>query len=68
MRWLLCASFSLSLGHACVHTMQAAIVDASKAAGMPVRSGAPGYQMHTFFRIAVRDPALTRKLIDTWQV
>jgi len=48
--------------------MQAAIVDASKAAGMPVRSGAPGYQMHTFFRIAVRDPALTRKLIDTWQV
>ncbi len=44
-----------------------AVVDASKEAGMPVRSGAPGYDMHTFVRMAVREPELTRKLLDTWK-
>ena len=79
--------------------MASAVVDASKAAGMPVRShlllfstllgrhsssplsiplhcfpllsqvrsGAPGYGMHTFVRMAVREPELTRKLLDTWK-
>lgn len=43
------------------------VVAASKAAGLPVRSGAPGYEMHTFFRLGVRSPELTRQLVDTWK-
>lgn len=44
----------------------AAVVEASKAAGMPIRSGAPGYNMHSYVRFAVRDPELTARLLDTW--
>ena len=32
------------------------VIKLAKAAGVPVRSGTPGYEHHTFFRMAVRSP------------
>lgn len=53
-----------------VETGDAAItaeaVRLAKAAGVPVRSGQPGYNMPTFFRIAVKDQKLTAALIAAW--
>lgn len=46
--------------------LTADVVRLSKAAGVPVRSGQPGYNMPTFFRIAVKDEELTRSLLAAW--
>ncbi|TFJ82504.1 hypothetical protein NSK_006183 [Nannochloropsis salina CCMP1776] len=37
----------------------------ASAAGTPVRSAGPGYNMPTFFRIAVRDPKVTNILLGS---
>ncbi|KAJ2671469.1 hypothetical protein IWW42_003428 [Coemansia sp. RSA 1085] len=42
-------------------------VDLARAAGVPVRSGLPGYNFPTFIRIAVREPAQFAILLDAWK-
>jgi histidinol-phosphate/aromatic aminotransferase/cobyric acid decarboxylase-like protein len=44
-----------------------AMVDGARAAGVPVRSGRPGYHRPTFVRVAVREPQLVDILIQAWQ-
>ncbi|KAF9163551.1 hypothetical protein DFQ26_002400 [Actinomortierella ambigua] len=39
----------------------------AKQAGVPVRSGKPGYDRPTFVRIAVREPKQTDVLINAWK-
>jgi histidinol-phosphate/aromatic aminotransferase/cobyric acid decarboxylase-like protein len=41
-------------------------VESARARGTPIRWGKYGYNMSTHVRIAVRPPAPTRILIDTW--
>lgn len=41
--------------------------DLAKAAGVPVRSGKPGYEEPTKVRIAVRDPKHLKLLLDAWE-
>ncbi|KAM3568085.1 hypothetical protein VYU27_009789 [Nannochloropsis oceanica] len=41
-------------------------VKLASAVGTPVRSAGPGYNMPTFFRIAVRDAKLTNILLEAW--
>mmetsp|Transcript_12632 Transcript_12632/g.16431 ORF Transcript_12632/g.16431 Transcript_12632/m.16431 type:complete len:392 (-) Transcript_12632:382-1557(-) len=43
--------------------VQKQVVSLAKAAGVPVRSGTPGYNLPTFFRVAVRQPEPTEHLI-----
>ena len=40
------------------------MVASCKAAGVPIRSGAPGYNLPTFIRLAVRKPEPTAILLD----
>jgi histidinol-phosphate/aromatic aminotransferase/cobyric acid decarboxylase-like protein len=40
------------------------VVTACKAAGTPVRSGKPGYNMPSYFRVAVRRPESTEVLVN----
>ncbi|KAJ1652115.1 hypothetical protein IWQ61_007478 [Dispira simplex] len=42
-------------------------VDLARAAGVPVRSGQPGYEMPTFVRIAVRSPTKLTVLLKAWE-
>ncbi|KAJ2794795.1 hypothetical protein H4R21_005359 [Coemansia helicoidea] len=42
-------------------------VDLARAAGVPVRSGLPGYNHPTFVRLAVREPEKVGVLIDAWK-
>ncbi|KAI8827162.1 pyridoxal phosphate-dependent transferase [Fimicolochytrium jonesii] len=42
-------------------------VELAKRAGVPVRSGVPGYACHTCVRAAVRKPELVDKLVRAWQ-
>jgi histidinol-phosphate/aromatic aminotransferase/cobyric acid decarboxylase-like protein len=42
-------------------------VELAKAAGVPVRSGKPGYERPTFVRIAVREPKQTDILLNAWK-
>ncbi|KAJ2156064.1 hypothetical protein GGF46_005439 [Coemansia sp. RSA 552] len=42
-------------------------VDLARAAGVPIRSGRPGYNLPTFVRLAVREPAKFRVLLDAWK-
>ncbi|KAJ2841195.1 hypothetical protein GGI22_007999, partial [Coemansia erecta] len=39
-------------------------VDCARAAGVPVRSGRPGYSLPTFIRIAVREPSKVDVLVE----
>ncbi|KAJ1914826.1 hypothetical protein H4219_004614 [Mycoemilia scoparia] len=39
----------------------------SQSVGMPVRSGTPGYQHHTYIRVAVRNPDLLPTLLNAWK-
>ena len=41
-------------------------VSLAKAQGVPVRWGKYGYEMPSFVRIAVREPALFQHLVDAW--
>ncbi|KAJ1828612.1 hypothetical protein LPJ70_007206 [Coemansia sp. RSA 2708] len=41
-------------------------VDLAHAAGVPVRSGRPGYSLPTFVRLAVREPAKFDVLLEAW--
>ncbi|KAI7862546.1 pyridoxal phosphate-dependent transferase [Spinellus fusiger] len=47
--------------------MAAKAVDKARAAGVPVRSGKPGYNCNTFVRIAVRQKDKVAILIKAWQ-
>ncbi|CAG8764505.1 9723_t:CDS:1, partial [Dentiscutata heterogama] len=42
-------------------------VDRAKAAGVPVRSGKPGYNRPTYVRVAVREPLKVDFLIQAWK-
>ncbi|KAJ1642166.1 hypothetical protein J3B02_005146 [Coemansia erecta] len=42
-------------------------IDLAKKAGVPVRSGRPGYNLPTFIRLAVREPAKVNVLLDAWK-
>ncbi|CAG8504814.1 11204_t:CDS:2 [Racocetra fulgida] len=42
-------------------------VDKAKAAGVPVRSGKPGYNRPTYVRVAVREPSKVDFLIRAWK-
>ncbi|KAI8973383.1 pyridoxal phosphate-dependent transferase [Mycotypha africana] len=42
-------------------------VDLARKAGVPVRSGKPGYQCNTFVRIAVRREKEVQVLMDAWK-
>ncbi|KAF9138550.1 hypothetical protein BGX30_009032 [Mortierella sp. GBA39] len=42
-------------------------IELAKAAGVPVRSGKPGYERPTFVRIAVREPKQTDVLLNAWK-
>lgn len=42
-------------------------VDLARAAGVPVRSGKPGYQCNSFVRVAVRKEKEVQVLIDAWK-
>ncbi|KAJ1877606.1 hypothetical protein LPJ57_003864 [Coemansia sp. RSA 486] len=42
-------------------------VGLAKEAGVPVRSGRPGYNLPTFVRLAVREPAKVDVLINAWK-
>ncbi|KAJ2776084.1 hypothetical protein H4R18_005866 [Coemansia javaensis] len=42
-------------------------VDLAYAAGVPVRSGRPGYNHPTFIRLAVREPAKVDVLLGAWR-
>lgn len=42
-------------------------VSLAKQAGVPVRSGLPGYNRPTFVRIAVRETKLTDVLLEAWK-
>ncbi|KAK9768880.1 hypothetical protein K7432_000111 [Basidiobolus ranarum] len=42
-------------------------VQTAKDAGVPVRSGRPGYYRDTFVRVAVRDPKFVDILIQAWK-
>lgn len=35
--------------------------------GIYFKSPGPGYNLPTFFRIAVRDPKVTRILLESWK-
>ncbi|KAJ1960732.1 hypothetical protein GGI12_003644 [Dipsacomyces acuminosporus] len=41
--------------------------DLARAAGVPVRSGRPGYGLPTFIRLAVREPAKVDALFNAWK-
>ncbi|PVU99564.1 hypothetical protein BB559_000605 [Furculomyces boomerangus] len=41
-------------------------VSVSRIAGVPIRSGLPGYNMPTFIRIAVREPSKFQILLDSF--
>jgi len=43
-----------------------AMVERARAAGLPVRSGRPGYQRPTCVRVAVREPQLVDALVRSW--
>ncbi|CAM9677941.1 unnamed protein product, partial [Heterosigma akashiwo] len=47
--------------------LQKEAVALAKAAGVPVRSGSPGYNLHTFFRVAVRQLEPTQQLLRAWE-
>lgn len=49
-----------------VETAEKAVALA-KQAGVPVRSGKPGYERPTFVRIAVREPKQTDVLLGAWK-
>mmetsp|Transcript_96397 Transcript_96397/g.201395 ORF Transcript_96397/g.201395 Transcript_96397/m.201395 type:complete len:420 (-) Transcript_96397:568-1827(-) len=42
-------------------------VELAKRAGTPVRSGAPGYELPTMVRVAVRAPKEFQILLDAWE-
>ncbi|KAJ1932370.1 hypothetical protein EC988_009482 [Linderina pennispora] len=42
-------------------------VDLAKANGVPVRSGRPGYNLPTYIRLAVREPAKVDHLFKAWE-
>lgn len=42
-------------------------IDLARAAGVPVRSGKPGYQCNTFIRVAVRKEEQVQVLVDAWK-
>ncbi|CAG8642710.1 19790_t:CDS:2 [Cetraspora pellucida] len=42
-------------------------VDKAKAAGVPVRSGKPGYNRPTYVRVAVREPSKVDFLVRAWK-
>ncbi|KAJ2077678.1 hypothetical protein H4R24_004981 [Coemansia sp. RSA 988] len=42
-------------------------VDLAHAAGVPVRSGSPGYNLPSFVRLAVREPAKANVLLNAWK-
>jgi histidinol-phosphate/aromatic aminotransferase/cobyric acid decarboxylase-like protein len=42
-------------------------IELARDAGVPVRSGKPGYQCDTFVRVAVRKEAEVKVLIDAWK-
>lgn len=42
------------------------LVDASKKAGVPVRSGSPGYHLPSMIRLAVRSPEHLDILMNSW--
>ncbi|KAI9597542.1 pyridoxal phosphate-dependent transferase [Syncephalis fuscata] len=44
-----------------------AMIERARVAGLPVRSGQPGYHRPTFVRIAVREPQLVNALIQSWE-
>jgi len=46
---------------------QKEVVRLSKAAGAPVRSGTPGYNLPTFFRVAIRKPEHSEILFNAWK-
>ncbi|KAJ2718684.1 hypothetical protein GGI07_005638 [Coemansia sp. Benny D115] len=48
-------------------TVAAKAVSLAKAAGVPVRSGKPGYNLPTFIRLAVREPAKLDVLLSAWK-
>merc|ERR1711934_145147 len=43
------------------------LVDVSKKAGCPIRSGSPGYHLPTMVRVAVREPAHVDILLNAWE-
>ncbi|KAJ2655301.1 hypothetical protein IW148_006106 [Coemansia sp. RSA 1199] len=43
-------------------------IELARAAGVPVRSGRPGYNLPTFVRVAVRDPAKFSVLLGAWKL
>lgn len=42
-------------------------VSLAKQNGVPIRSGKPGYNLPTYIRIAVRNPEMTKILLDAWK-
>lgn len=42
-------------------------IELARAAGVPVRSGKPGYQCNTFIRVAVRKENEVQVLVDAWK-
>ncbi|OBZ90219.1 putative threonine-phosphate decarboxylase [Choanephora cucurbitarum] len=48
-------------------TLAAKAIDLARAAGVPVRSGKPGYQCNSFVRVAVRKEAQVHILIQAWK-
>ncbi|KAI8067666.1 pyridoxal phosphate-dependent transferase [Gilbertella persicaria] len=42
-------------------------IDLARAAGVPVRSGTPGYKCHSFVRVAVRKEHEVQVLIQAWK-
>ncbi|KAI8318159.1 PLP-dependent transferase [Martensiomyces pterosporus] len=42
-------------------------VDLARAAGVPVRSGRPGYNLPTHIRLAVREPGKVDALFNAWE-
>jgi histidinol-phosphate/aromatic aminotransferase/cobyric acid decarboxylase-like protein len=47
--------------------LAAKAIDLARAAGVPVRSGKPGYQCNSFVRVAVRKEAEVAVLINAWK-
>lgn len=47
--------------------MASKAIDLARAAGVPVRSGKPGYQCNSFVRVAVRKESEVQVLIDAWK-
>lgn len=42
-------------------------IELARGAGVPVRSGKPGYQCNTFVRVAVRKEDQVQVLVDAWK-